>query len=173
MLLARAFLLALAVSVSAQPVNDNFANRALIATNNGIISGSLLNATLETFENRAMLVGTRKNVIASNVAASKQAGEPDHFGNPGGSSVWYSWIAPGSGELLSRLTASHLFAARMVWQRSIRFSSFFGKSIFRLESRLGFPNLRIGDRSNSAATTILSAARRLHRDKRKFAGFRQ
>jgi hypothetical protein len=29
--------------------------------------------------------------------ASKEAGEPDHRGNPGGASVWFSWTAPRSG----------------------------------------------------------------------------
>lgn len=29
--------------------------------------------------------------------ASKEAGEPNHAGNPGGNSVWYSWTAPRSG----------------------------------------------------------------------------
>jgi hypothetical protein len=35
--------------------------------------------------------------------ASKQAGEPDHGGDPGGASVWYSWTAPTSGT--ARITA--------------------------------------------------------------------
>ncbi len=29
--------------------------------------------------------------------ADKQAGEPDHGGDPGGASAWYSWVAPESG----------------------------------------------------------------------------
>lgn len=29
--------------------------------------------------------------------ATKEAGEPDHAGDPGGASVWYSWTAPRSG----------------------------------------------------------------------------
>ena len=31
------------------------------------------------------------------VLATKQPGEPDHGGNPGGHSVWFSWIAPSAG----------------------------------------------------------------------------
>jgi len=34
---------------------------------------------------------------ATNRFASKEVGEPDHAGNPGGHSVWYSWTAPSSG----------------------------------------------------------------------------
>ena len=33
----------------------------------------------------------------TNVNATKEAGEPNHGGNAGGKSVWYSWTAPSSG----------------------------------------------------------------------------
>ncbi len=40
------------------------------------------------------------SVTGSNVGATKQAGEPDHAGNSGGASVWWSWTAPeGAGEV--------------------------------------------------------------------------
>jgi hypothetical protein len=32
-----------------------------------------------------------------NLGATKQPGEPDHDGDPGGSSVWFTWTAPASG----------------------------------------------------------------------------
>ena len=35
--------------------------------------------------------------FSSNDRASKQVGEPDHAGDPGGRSVWYSWTAADSG----------------------------------------------------------------------------
>ena len=34
------------------------------------------------------------SVSGTNVAASNEPGEPDHAGNLGGASVWYSWTAP-------------------------------------------------------------------------------
>lgn len=34
-------------------------------------------------------------IRGTNVAASKEVGEPDHAGNAGGRSVWYTWTAPG------------------------------------------------------------------------------
>jgi hypothetical protein len=38
------------------------------------------------------------NVVAGdNVLATKQTGEPDHAGDPGGSSVWFTWTAPFTG----------------------------------------------------------------------------
>jgi hypothetical protein len=33
----------------------------------------------------------------TNAGATKEPGEPDHGGDPGGSSVWFTWIAPDSG----------------------------------------------------------------------------
>jgi hypothetical protein len=40
---------------------------------------------------------TLGNAEGSTLFATKQAGEPDHAGNPGGHSVWFSWTAPKSG----------------------------------------------------------------------------
>ena len=53
----------------------------------------------DNFENPKLLAGKRITVAASNAGATKQAGEPDHGGNPGGSSVWYSWRAPINGSV--------------------------------------------------------------------------
>jgi Divergent InlB B-repeat domain len=36
---------------------------------------------------------------ATNEGATKEIGEPDHAGVPGGQSVWFSWIAPTSGRV--------------------------------------------------------------------------
>ncbi|HKP18226.1 MAG TPA: metallophosphoesterase [Gaiellaceae bacterium] len=36
---------------------------------------------------------------ASNLTATKQAGEPNHAGNPGGASVWFKYTAPSSGPI--------------------------------------------------------------------------
>jgi Metallo-peptidase family M12/FG-GAP-like repeat/Carboxypeptidase regulatory-like domain len=54
------------------PVNDNFANAQAI---NGVFG----------------------NVTGRNTVASKEGGEPNHAGSPGGASVWYQWTAPSSG----------------------------------------------------------------------------
>ena len=53
----------------------------------------------DDFEKRVKLSGSRVSTAASNDGATKQSGEPDHLGNPGGSSVWYSWTAPASGRV--------------------------------------------------------------------------
>src|SRR5439155_24179045 len=54
------------------PVNDNFANAQVISGPTGSVTGR-------------------------NSVASKEGGEPNHAGNPGGASVWYKWTAPSSG----------------------------------------------------------------------------
>ena len=62
-----AMLMTTAVACAA-PANDNFANAR-------VVSGSLL----------------REGVPGTTKAATKEAGEPEHAGDPGGASVWYSW----------------------------------------------------------------------------------
>ena len=56
------------------PANDNFAARRAIFGATGTLNGS-------------------------NVGATKEPGEPDHAGETGGASVWYSWTAPASGSV--------------------------------------------------------------------------
>jgi Calx-beta domain len=60
--------------VFAAPVNDNFASRIVLAgqTNTNTTAGS-------------------------NVGATKETGEPNHAGNSGGHSVWWTWTSPTSG----------------------------------------------------------------------------
>jgi Ca2+-binding RTX toxin-like protein len=49
----------------------------------------------------AIDVGTAPGMLlqGSNVAATKETGEPDHAGNPGGRSVWFTWTAPIGGSV--------------------------------------------------------------------------
>ncbi len=62
------------------PANDIFANAITLATSNGVSSVNTLNAT-------------------------KEFGEPDHAGNPGGKSAWWNFRAPADGML--RLTTTN------------------------------------------------------------------
>jgi hypothetical protein len=71
-LLTVAVLTSAATARAAGPANDDFAAAA-------ILSGA------PVFEN------------GSNVVATKEPGEPNHAGDPGGASVWYVWTAPSSG----------------------------------------------------------------------------
>ncbi len=53
----------------------------------------------DAFNSRTVLSGT--NVVATGwtTNATKETGEPDHAGNPGGASVWWTWTAPTNGDL--------------------------------------------------------------------------
>lgn len=61
-----------AFTVVTPPANDNFANAQVISGDSGAVQGS-------------------------NLAATKEPGEPIHGGNAGGKSVWYRWTAPSTG----------------------------------------------------------------------------
>ena len=43
------------------------------------------------------LSGSSATVFGTNVGMSKEPGEPNHHGNPGGKSIWWRWTAPSSG----------------------------------------------------------------------------
>jgi thiol-disulfide isomerase/thioredoxin len=50
--------------------------------------------TNDNFASAAPLTGTNTVVTGSNINATKEAGEPNHAGNPGGKSVWWYWQSP-------------------------------------------------------------------------------
>lgn len=43
------------------------------------------------------IVGASATVYGTNVGMTKEPGEPNHAGNPGGKSIWWRWTAPASG----------------------------------------------------------------------------
>jgi hypothetical protein len=63
------------------PANDNFASAQVISGTSGSVSGS-------------------------NAGATKETGEPNHAGNPGGASVWYRWQAPAGGSITINTSGS-------------------------------------------------------------------
>jgi len=65
----------------AQPVNDAFADGQSISDSAGSVTGN-------------------------NVGATKETGEPNHAGDPGGHSVWYRWTAPASAPVTIDTTGS-------------------------------------------------------------------
>jgi len=52
----------------------------------------------DSFADRIPLTGAEVHVTGANVGASREPGEPDIAGNPGGSSVWWTWTPPASGQ---------------------------------------------------------------------------
>src|SRR5262249_13019375 len=53
----------------------------------------------DLFSSRIVLSGTTITTTASNKRATKETGEPDHAGNIGGKSLWWTWTAPTNGDL--------------------------------------------------------------------------
>src|SRR5256884_62594 len=53
----------------------------------------------DAFANAQPLSGSAGSVTGSNAGATKESGEPNHAGDPGGHSVWYRWTAPSSGSV--------------------------------------------------------------------------
>lgn len=54
----------------------------------------------DAFASAQVLDGPTGRVSGTNVAATKEPGEPNHADQPGGSSVWYAWTAPTSGPVV-------------------------------------------------------------------------
>ncbi len=53
----------------------------------------------DNFVNRVALIGAAVTTTGSTVGATKEAGEPNHAGNAGGKSVWWTWTAPSTGQV--------------------------------------------------------------------------
>jgi len=53
----------------------------------------------DNFANRTTVLGSSVTMFGRNTGASKETGEPNHAGNTGGKSVWWSWTAPTSGKV--------------------------------------------------------------------------
>ena len=51
----------------------------------------------DAFAQRIVVTGNAATVTGSSVGATKETGEPNHVGNLGGKSVWWTWTAPASG----------------------------------------------------------------------------
>ena len=53
----------------------------------------------DAFRSRGALTGASGRRDGSNVGAGIESGEPNHAGNSGGASVWWTWTAPATGEV--------------------------------------------------------------------------
>ena len=71
-------------------------------------SGSVIAPTNDNFANRILITGASNTVSGYNIGASKEVGEPDHAGNSGGASVWWTWTAPNS-QIVTIQTAGSTF----------------------------------------------------------------
>ena len=53
----------------------------------------------DAFAAATVITGVSGGEDVNIAGATKETNEPDHFGSPGGSSVWYSWTAPLTGQV--------------------------------------------------------------------------
>ena len=60
----------------------------------------------DAFASRTVIPGSIFSTKANNTFATKEPGEPDHAGDAGGASLWWSWTAPADGELTLTVTNS-------------------------------------------------------------------
>jgi hypothetical protein len=60
----------------------------------------------DAFASAIVISQTNATLTQSNAGATKQPGEPNHAGDPGGRSVWWTWIAPFTGSVLIHTAGS-------------------------------------------------------------------
>jgi hypothetical protein len=60
----------------------------------------------DNFANRATVPGAGGTMTANNSSATKEPGEPNHGGNKGGASLWWTWTAPGNGSVIINTAGS-------------------------------------------------------------------
>jgi hypothetical protein len=68
----------------------------------GIVSVNLVFVGLpsnDNFSSRIPISGTSAHVTGNTSGATREPGEPNHAGYPGGHSIWWSWTAPTAGRL--------------------------------------------------------------------------
>ena len=68
------------------------------------------------FADRSNLSGATNVVFGRNTEATKEAGEPNHAGNDGGRSVWWSWVAPAAGPVRLSTVGSEFDTVLGVYQ---------------------------------------------------------
>jgi len=58
----------------------------------------------DSFANRLTLTGTSVLLQVTNIGATREPGEPQHFSTPTSNSVWYTWTAPSAGGVVVAVT---------------------------------------------------------------------
>lgn len=70
----------------------------------------------DAFANAQAISGASGSVTGTNVDATKEVGEPNHTGNTGGASVWFTWTAPATGNTrFDTCTSPDVFALLAVY----------------------------------------------------------
>ena len=99
----------------------------------------------------AQPIGAGTTLIANNLAATEEAGEPEHGGAQGGHSVWYSWTASQSGVATVSLCGSNFDTLLGV---------FTGSAVNALTTLAGSDDA-CGDSSQSSFTAVAGTTYRI------------
>ncbi|MGI8904933.1 MAG: YncE family protein [Candidatus Sumerlaeaceae bacterium] len=79
----------LTISASAQGYADDPVNTSI-----DVQTAVLTPPANDNFANSILIMGESGSVTGSNTNGTKETGEPNHAGYPGGKSVWWRWVAP-------------------------------------------------------------------------------
>lgn len=137
----------------------------------------------DLFDNRSHLTGWFAEGTSHNLGARKESGEPDHAGDRGGQSVWWSWTAPASGNATFTTVGSTFDTVLAIYQGTsmrgllpvasnddadkdvLKFSSVTFQAIEGEDYVIavdGFNSLTAADSGLIALTAILSSASRIN-----------
>ncbi|HYF48537.1 MAG TPA: trypsin-like serine protease [Planctomycetota bacterium] len=70
----------------------------------------------DSFADALALFGTQAQDTVKSTACSKETGEPNHAGDPGGASLWWRWTASNSGQVTVTTTGSDFDTLLAVYQ---------------------------------------------------------
>lgn len=101
--------------ISGKPTQSGFFTSIVQATNSfgtsdGEINFSITDKVSDRFGTRVQLHGRSVSLLISTVGATEQPGEPEHAGQPGDGSVWFTWVAPATAQYQFSADGGAIFA---------------------------------------------------------------
>jgi sugar lactone lactonase YvrE len=91
-----------ALALSNVGASDGGSYSVAVANADGSVESevALLTVSSDAFGTRVPIPGDEITTLGSTVNATKEAGEPNHAGSPGGKSIWWTWTAPRHGKVV-------------------------------------------------------------------------
>ena len=118
----------------------------------GAISLSLLlerQRVVGSFSGGDVLTGTSASVTGNNTEAFQEPGEPQHAGNAGGKSLWYTWTAPANGTLFLNTAGSSINTLLAVYE---------GNSVSTLTEVSSNDDIFLGNQTSAVAVGVLAGS---------------
>jgi hypothetical protein len=100
----------------------------------------------DNFAASAPLTGSSADIVANNVAATRESGEPNHASATGGRSLWWRWTAPSNGTLALSTSGSTFDTLLAVYTGS----TVGGLTVIRADDDSG------GDYTSALTTNVIS-----------------